>query len=341
MAFSIVSPFLLKCALRLKIPDIIWRAGPDVPLSVHQIAAQLPSEAPDVDALSRILTYLSTMGILQGIKPTEGINTPTNMKYALSNLSKTYFVSEDISSLSLVPFVLLQTHPVFVAAWDHIHERVLHGGDNFHNSIGKDFWNYTASNPEFNGIFNAAMVSVTKVNMKEILAIYDGFKDVNTLMDFGGGHGEALNLITDAYPHIHAINFDLPQVIATAPTRPGIQHISGNLFESIPSTYAIFIKNFLHIWDDRDCIKLLNNCYQAVADKGKLIIAEVVLDLTEDSNLIGSAQVLDALMLNVSPGGRERTRKQWNELLKAAGFSLSKIVGRKGTITKIIEAIKC
>jgi caffeic acid 3-O-methyltransferase len=91
----------------------------------------------------------------------------------------------------------------------------------------------------------------------------------------------------------------------------------------------------------RDCIKLLNNCYQAVADKGKLIIAEVVLDLTEDSNLIGSAQVLDALMLNVSPGGRERTRKQWNELLKAAGFSLSKIVGRKGTITKIIEAIKC
>jgi hypothetical protein len=133
-----------------------------------------------------------------------------------------------------------------VAAWDHIHERVLHGGDNFQNSSadGKDFWNYTASDPEFNGIFNAAMVSITKVNMKEILAIYDGFKDVNTLMDFGGGHGEALNLITDAYPHIHAINFDLPQVIATAPTRPGIQHISGNLFESIPSTDAdaIFIK---------------------------------------------------------------------------------------------------
>jgi caffeic acid 3-O-methyltransferase len=343
MAFSIVSPFLLKCALRLKIPDIIWRAGPDVPLSVHQIAAQLPSEAPDVDALSRILTYLSTMGILQAIKPTEGTNTPMDMKYALTNLSKTYFVSEDINSLSLVPFVLFQTRPVLVAAWDHIHERVLHGGDNFQNSSGKDFWNYTASDPEFNGIFNAAMVSITKVNMKEILATYDGFKDVNTLIDFGGGHGEALNLITDAYPHIHAINFDLPHVIATAPTLPGIQHISGNLFESIPSTDAdaIFIKNVLHFWDDEGCIKLLNNCYQAVADKGKLIIAEAVLDLTEDSDLIGSAQVLDALMLNVSPGGRERTRKQWIELLKAGGFSLSKIVGRKGTIIRIIEAIKC
>jgi caffeic acid 3-O-methyltransferase len=283
------------------------------------------------------------MGILQAIKPTEGINAPVNMKYALTNLSKTYFISEDINSLSLVPFVLLQTHPVYVAAWDHIHERVLHGGDNFQNSIGsgKDFWNYTSSDPELNGLFNAAMVSLTKVGMTEILAAYDGFKDVNTLVDLGGGHGEVLSLITDAYPHINAINFDLPHVIATAPTLPGIQHISGNLFESVPSADAIFMKHFLHIWDDEECIKLLNNCYKAVPDKGKLIIAEAVLDLTEDSDLIGSAKVVDALMLNLSPGGRERTPKQWNELLKEAGFSLSKIVGRKGTLTKIIEAIKC
>lgn len=341
MVFSIVNPFLLKCALLLKIPDIIWKAGHDVALSVHQIAAQLPSEAPDLDALSRILTYLYTMGILRAIKPTEEINAPMNMKYALTNLAKTYFISQDISSRSLVPFVLLQTHPVYVTAWDHIHERVLRGGDNFKNSSGQEFWNFTASHPEFNAIFNAGMVSVTKATMAEILASYDGFKDVNTLVDLGGGHGEALSLIIDAYPHIRAINFDLPQVIATAPTLPGVQHISGSLFETAPSADAIFIKNFLHIWDDQDCIKLLSNCYQAVPDKGKLIIAEAVLDVTEDSDMMGSANVLDALMLNLSPGGRERTRKQWNELLKAAGFSLSKIVGKKGNLTKVIEAIKC
>lgn len=63
--------------------------------------------------------------------------------------------------------------------------------------------------------------------------------------------------------------------------------------------------------------------------------------MTEDSDLVGSAQVVDALMMNLSPGGRERTRKEWDELLKAAGFSLSKIVGRKGALTKTIEAVKC
>lgn len=343
MAYSMVNPFVLKCALRLQIPDIISRAGHDVALSVQQIAAQLPSEAPDVNALSRILTYLSTMGILLAIKPTEGINEPMNMKYALTNLTKTYFISEDINSLSLAPFVLLQTHPVFVGAWNNIHERVLHGGDNFENSSGngKDFWTYTANDPEFNRIFNVARVSLTKVGMTEILATYDGFKEVNVLVHVGGGHGEVLSLITSAYPHIHAINYDLPRVIATAPTLPGIQHISGNLFESVPSADAIFMKHFLHIWDDEHCIKLLNNCYQAVPDKGKLIIAEAVLDITDDSDWIGSGKVVDALMLNLSPGGKERTQKQWNELLKAAGFSLSQIVGRKGTLTKIIEAIKC
>ena len=231
MAFSLEKPFLLKCGLRLKIPDIIWKAGPDVSLSVQQIAAQLPSEDPDVGALSRILTYLSTMGILQAVKPTEGIITSMNIKYGLTNLSKTYFISEEINPRSLVPFVLLQTHPVFVGAWDHIHERVLHGGDNFKKSSGngQEFWKFTASNPEFNAIFNRAMVSVTKATMAEILGIYDGFKHVNTLVDVGGGHGGALSLIIDAYPHIRGINFDLPQALATAPTLPRI-YISLFLF---------------------------------------------------------------------------------------------------------------
>jgi len=342
LAFSLETPFLLKCAVRLKIPDIISKAGPDVSLSVHEIAAQLPSEDPDMGALSRILTYLSSMGILQAIVPPEGVNAPMNIKYGLTNLTKTYFTSDDISSRSLVPFVLLQTHPVYVTAWDHIHERVLHGGDNFKNSSGngKDFWNFAAGDPELNAIFNAGMVSVTKATITDVLAVYDGFKDINTLVDVGGGRGEALSLIIEAHPHIRAINFDLPQVIATAPTLPGVQHMSGNLFESAPSADAIFMKNFLHSWNDEDCIKLLNNCHQALPDKGKLILSEAILDLTEGSDMIGSANVLDSLMLNCLPGGGERTQKQWNDLLQAAGFSISKIVGRNGTLTKVIEAIK-
>ena len=163
------------------------------------------------------------MGILHAIKTIDGIDTPMTMKSTLKDLSKTYFVSEEINPLSLVHFVLLQTHPVYVAAWDHIHQRVLHGGDNFQNSRadGKEFWAYAATDPEFNALFNVGMVSLTK-GMRDLLTIYDGFKEVSTLVDMGGGHGEVSSLIIDAYPHIHAINYDLPHVIATAPTLRGI-----------------------------------------------------------------------------------------------------------------------
>lgn len=348
MALSVVNPFLLKCALSLKIPDIISRAGPDASLSVQQIAVQLPSEAPDLDALSRILTYLSTMGILKAIQLTDeamGINAAAEimtMKYTLTNLTKTYFASPDISPLSLAPLFQLHAHAGLREAWDNIHERVLNVAYNLQNSSGNapDLWSYAASNQEIKDVLNAAMVSMTKIDMRGILTTYDGFKDVNTLVNVGGGQGQAISEIIAVYPHIHAINFDLPHVIASAPILPGIEHISGDMFETVPSADAIFMKHVLHLWDDEVCNKLLKMCYKSITDKGKLILAEAVLDNSENCDPIGSGQMMDMVMLHSFGEGRERTETQWNEILKSAGFSLSKIVGTKGSLTKIIEAVK-
>ena len=81
-------------------------------------------------------------------------------------------------------------------------------------------------------------------------------------------------------------------------------------------------------------------CYKAISQEGKLIIVDAVLDTSENCDPIGSGQLMDIVMLNSFRGGRERTQKQWNEILQLAGFSLSKIVGRNGSLTKIIEALK-
>jgi hypothetical protein len=50
---------------------------------------------------------------------------------------------------------------------------------------------------------------------------YEGFKDIKTLVDVGGGTGKTLETIISSYPHIRGINYDLPHVIADAPTIPG------------------------------------------------------------------------------------------------------------------------
>ncbi|GLJ19607.1 hypothetical protein SUGI_0354760 [Cryptomeria japonica] len=86
---------------------------------------------------------------------------------------------------------------------------------------------------------------------------YDDFKEVKTLVDMGGGkgtvlahivkaylhiHETAFAHIAKAYPHIHEINFDLPHVVQTAPSVPGIENVGGRMFDSIPSIDAIFFK---------------------------------------------------------------------------------------------------
>ncbi|RHN78896.1 putative methyltransferase [Medicago truncatula] len=71
--------------------------------------------------------------------------------------------------------------------------------------------------------------------MKRILTLYKGFEGVSTLVDVGGGVGNALKQIISEYPSIKGINFDLPQVVQDAPTHPGIEHVEGNMFESVPS----------------------------------------------------------------------------------------------------------
>ena len=57
--------------------------------------------------------------------------------------------------------------------------------------------------------------------MNKILDMYQGFKDVQTLVDVGGGIGSILNLIVSRYPHITVINLEMSHVVAEAPDYPG------------------------------------------------------------------------------------------------------------------------
>ena len=55
---AFVDSLAVKSIVLLGIPDIIARHGPKATLSLSQIAAELPSEKPDVDCLFRILRFL-------------------------------------------------------------------------------------------------------------------------------------------------------------------------------------------------------------------------------------------------------------------------------------------
>jgi hypothetical protein len=86
--------------------------------------------------------------------------------------------------------------------------------------ITQDLWTSLNDNPELNKCFNASMASATTMDFG-VERKYEGFKDIKTLVDVGGGTGKTLETIISSYPHIRGINYDLPRVIADAPTIPG------------------------------------------------------------------------------------------------------------------------
>uniref|UniRef100_A0A453J7Y8 O-methyltransferase C-terminal domain-containing protein n=2 Tax=Aegilops tauschii subsp. strangulata TaxID=200361 RepID=A0A453J7Y8_AEGTS len=51
------------------------------------------------------------------------------------------------------------------------------------------------------------------------------------------------------------------------------------MFESIPPTDVVLLKNIMHDWGHEDCIKILQHCKEAIATKnagGKVIIIDMV-----------------------------------------------------------------
>lgn len=46
----------------------------------------------------------------------------------------------------------------------------------------------------------------------------------------------------------------------------------------------------------------------------------------------------DMTMLAVAPGGRERTEVEFRDLLRKAGFALTRVIPATGPLTSIVEA---
>jgi L-alanine-DL-glutamate epimerase-like enolase superfamily enzyme len=82
------------------------------------------------------------------------------------------------------------------------------------------------------------------------------------------------------------------------------------------------MKHILHDWEDAEAGKILGNVRKAIGAKGRLLVVEQVVT---PRNEPGLAKIMDLEML-VLPGGRERTEKEWKELLQASGFHLEKVI---------------
>ncbi|PKA62761.1 Tricetin 3',4',5'-O-trimethyltransferase [Apostasia shenzhenica] len=139
---------------------------------------------------------------------------------------------------------------------------------------------------------------------KKLLEKYEGFAGASgVVVDVGGGTGVALKLIR-----------------GRSPSR--VEHIEGDMFESVPAGDTILMKMILHDWCDEDCLKILKNCRKALPETGKVVSVEPILpESPEASTEAHCVFPVDMLMLLESPSGKERTKKEFESLTIESGFT--------------------
>ncbi|KAK7314292.1 hypothetical protein VNO77_39508 [Canavalia gladiata] len=308
LVFGFVEVAAVKCAIELGIADAIESHGS--PMTLSEISSILKC---DPSLLNRIMRFLMHRKIFKSVPTSHG-----NLAYAQTPLSRRLLRNDE---RSMAAPILWHYSPPMLAPWHALSARVLaNGNPPFENIHGEDLWNFVAQNHDYNNLFNEIMECDVRLVMPAFIKGYsEVFNGVSTLVDVGGGNGITLRFLTEAFPWIQGINFDLPHVIAVAPKCDRVEHVAGDMFQSVPKADAIFLKWILHDWGDEECIQILKKCREGIPkENGKVIILDHVM---EDGGFKDVGLIMDMVMMAHTNSGKERTLKEWEYVIKTAGFS--------------------
>ncbi|KAK9098097.1 hypothetical protein Syun_025142 [Stephania yunnanensis] len=327
LIYGALVPMVMQAAIKLNVFEIMSKA-PTTYLSASEIASQLPNNKnPDANViLDRLLRLLASHSVLACITRENNINNGDDVErlYGLTPVCK-YFIKNE-EGASLTSSLLFTNGKIALDSWSYLHDTVLNPDFSAVNKVcGMDAYEYLAKDEELNELFNRSMSHETTIVMKKILDKYKGFDGLKVVVDIGGGIGTNISLIVSNYRTIKGINFDLPQVIETAPSYPGVEHVGGDMFLNVPKGDAIFMKSVLHNWRDGECITLLKKCHEALPEGGKVIVVEGIVPVVpEPDNRSRHVYGFDLMMMTTK--GKERTEKEFEVLAKESGFASMKMV---------------
>jgi len=311
----------IHVAATLGIADLLK----DGPRSVGDLAEKAGA---DVSALRRLLRALASVGVF----------TEADGSFGQTPLSE-YLRSDAPGSLRAWAIHIGQ--PYFWTTWDQLLHSVKSGGPAFPKIHGISAWEYRATHPEANAIFNAAMTGLSAGVVETVVPSYD-FSGMSVVVDVGGGEGALLAAILAANPNLRGILFDEPHVVAGARDllrRAGVaarcEVVGGSFFETVPGgADAYILKSIVHDWDDASATAILRTCRAAAQGSCKLLLVEHVLQAGNEPD----PSKFQDLTMPVMLGGRERTADEFRQLCADAGFHLTSMITTRSSFC-IVEAV--
>jgi hypothetical protein len=218
-------------------------------------------------------------------------------------------------------------------AWEALPHTVRTGQAGFEHAYGETFFDYLSRRPDAAAMFDRAMASASSAVNGAVVEAYD-FSRFATLIDVAGGVGSTLCAILEANPTLRGIVFDLPHVadrarayIATRTLSARCTFEAGSFFEALPAGADLyFMKHILHDWGDEECLRILRNCRAAMRPGARLLVCERIVP---PGNEPAPAKLIDLHMLATNHGGKERTEREYRDLLAATGFACERIIATR------------
>jgi ubiquinone/menaquinone biosynthesis C-methylase UbiE len=308
-------------AAKLGIADLLANG----PRTVKELADETDTNA---SALYRVLRALSSMGIFS-----EG----DDERFGLTPMAE--LLRSGVTG-SLRDCAIFMGEDWHWEVWGKTLYSVRTGNPAWKEVHGQPVFPYFATNQKASKIFDDAMSSFTTLAAKAVVEAYD-FSSVSTLIDIAGGHGRLLTGILAANPNMHGVLFDLPHVIAgaresinTGEFASRVEFATGDFFVAVPADADAYImKHIIHDWDDAQALQILKNIGRAMKPDGRVLLVEAVI---AERNKQDFGKLMDLEML-VSPGGKERTAKEYEDLFSRAGLTLTQIIPTNSPYS-IIEA---
>ncbi|MEO6792605.1 MAG: methyltransferase [Mycobacterium sp.] len=311
----------LYAAVRVGIPDAL-KSGP---LTAEEVAHRVGT---DPGATYRLMRALASHRVLK---------LRRDGRFSLTRTGRS-LVSDDPASVA--PMIAFIGNPAHREHWSNLEHCVRTGETAVDKVRGMPFFEYLGTDPDLAQVFNNAMTGASAIAIESAVPAYD-FSASKLIVDVGGGHGALLAAVLRKAPGARGVLFDLPQVVASARDALATAGVTsrcdaegGSFFDSVPAggdTYLL--KTIIHDWDDERSLMILRNIRNAIAADGKLLLLEMVLPEGAPAHL---GLLLDLEML-VAAGGRERTQREYAELLSQAGFRLQRVVPTTSPMS-IIEA---
>ena len=315
---DLATPWCLHVAATLRIPEHI-SAGRT---AIAELAA---AAGCDPDALHAVLGHLVSQGVF-----TEESPGRFACNRAAGQISEASFL--DLGGIG----------GRMAHTWGTLLNYVRTGEPAYRQVFGRPFWEDLAAHPQIAAEFDALMGPAGHGIPDFDIELSDGWDQIRTVVDVGGGTGAMLVSLLRRHPQAKGILVDLPGTVARAGEVIESFGVSSRMtvkgqsfFDPLPAGADLYLlKSVLNDWADEPTVAILRRCAEAAQERAaQARAAQPQAALPQAAQpKEGTIAILGGVSADETPrslgidmlvaGGKTSTLTQFTQLARQAGLEI-------------------